>query len=355
MKSKTREALERIRAWTKAPPETAAKIGDRNRVVLEPTRESFLRMASLAGLLDPSSRANLWSPAVLKQTAAWTGWTQIVSLVAPAYPFETRNAFNQTSLSKDERTGLAQHVADRCSVHMLRKFFFRHGTHFFEEALGADLVIAAVGRNDLRQGDWKIEYRTAGGRTEPYTRFVPGGNPAGGVLPARKAHAGPRVGSAVQLSRYRVDGGVDFFVKALQAGQKAGAKLAAKNHDDPLRKNKVAHFELHSFDPVGDTYVTAPFLGAAAENKTLPPNDYLDDYEDFFRAYRAAFFEWLRLHGADTEEESAALFAELVRRHAARKVGTPMYEVVQEVYGVPMSSSAPEADSLEWRFLKWLK
>ena len=159
----------------------------------------------------------------------------------------------------------------------------------------------------------------------------------------------------MDVSRYRVDGGPDFFVKALQGGQKAGAKLASKNREDPLRKDKRVHFALHSFDPVGDTYVTAPFLGLPAEGKPLPPNDFLDDYEDFFRAYRAAFFDWLREHGAGSKVDSEARFAELIAKHAARPVGTPMDAVVEEVYGVPLSAPTPETDALEWRFLDWLK
>ena len=67
-------------------------------------------------------------------------------------------------------------MADRCAALLLRKEFWRHGTHFFEESLGANLVIATVGRNGLYAGEWSSSFATTGAKTNPYERFVPGGN-----------------------------------------------------------------------------------------------------------------------------------------------------------------------------------
>ena len=350
------EAVARLSELTATPAEAAAEVGAANVLVLEPTREQFIRSFSLAGLLEPLQRAHLWSDGTVAQTATWCGWTQIACLEQIAFPFDLEKPYQGRPHSGEDPTGFAQYLAERGSVALLRKEFYRHGTHFFEETLGTNLVIAAVGKNDLRQGVWKLEYKTAGGSTQPFERFVPGGNPQGGTLPKRKAHSGPKTGSAMEISKYRGTHGEGFFLGVLKEGQKAGAKLASKDKANPLRKNKIAHFELYSFETSEPLPVTAPFLGAQAENKTLPPNEYLDDYEDFYRAYRSGFFHWLRTKAVEGDEEaSEARFQELIRAQRARDVGTPMHEVVQAVYGVPMSSADPETESLEWAFLEFVK
>lgn len=349
-----REAHARLREHTRTPKEAAEIVGDFNLILIEPTREQFVRMVSVAGLLDPTQREHLWNDMVLKQTASWSGWTQLACLEGVSFPFDLRNPYVSATMNEQGPSGFQQYISERGAVAMLRKQFHRHGTHFLEESMGTNLVVAAAGRNDLRQGEWKLEYRQAGGSTQPYERFVPGGNPAGGTLPARKASAGARTGSALEVSKYREGGGSDFFVSALKDGQKAGAKLAKKNKESPFSKNKTANFALYSYEANGSAFVSAPFLGLPAEGKTLPPNEYLDDYEDFFRAYRACFLYWLQARGADDEDDSRAKFGELIAKHAAREVGAPMDAIVEEVYGLPLSSADPGTDSLEWRFLTWL-
>jgi len=349
------QALERIAVYTATPTDAAEEVGAANLIVLEPTREQFVRTFTLAGLLDPLQQEHLWQDQTVSQTATWSGWTQIACLEQIGFPFEIRSPYVGTPHSQEDPTGFAQFMAERGAVMLLRKEFFRHGTHFFEETLGTNLVLAAVGKNDLRQGEWKLEYKTAGGSTQPYERFVPGGNPQGGTLPKREASRGPRTGSAMEVSRYRKDGGKGYFLGVLQDGQRAGAKLASKDKKHPLSKEKTAHFELYSFQVAQSTFVSAPFLGDLGQGKELPPNEFLDDYEDFFRAYRSCFFEWLREHGAGDVETSEARFAELVAAHRAREVGTPMHVVAQAVYGVPMSAADPSTDNLEWRFLEYVK
>ena len=100
--------------------------------------------------------------------------------------------------------------------------------------------------------------------------------------------------------------------------------------------------------------MTAPFLGSFAEGKELPPDDFLDDYEDFFRAYRAGFLFWLREKATGSEEESRTKFAELVATQARRKIGVPLSDVAQAVYGLPLSDQSGAVDNLEWRYLAWL-
>jgi hypothetical protein len=100
--------------------------------------------------------------------------------------------------------------------------------------------------------------------------------------------------------------------------------------------------------------VTAPFLGRPAEDKALPPLEFLDEYEDFFRAYRSSFLRWLQGHAVDSQEESEALFAQLVQKQAMRGQDELLDDVVQSVYGIPLSAADPSVDALEWRYLDWL-
>lgn len=339
--------------------EAGAPIADGNvdgpgRIVLAPKRESYLEVLALAGWLDASARARFWDDRVLGSTFQWLGWTQIVALEFASLPTDPKTPFAGVSLSKGDKTELLQYAAERGAVLLLRREFKAQPVHFFEQALAANLVIDAAGRNNLRPGEWKLEYKTSGASTQPYERFVPGGNPAGGTLPARPAGPGATTGNATQKSLYRSTEGADHFFGPLREGQKAGAKLAAKDKKNPLREDKLAHFLVHSFEENEDRAVSAPFLGDLAEKKALPGNSYLDDYEDFFRAYRSGFLYWLQTQGLPDEAEAQDRFRDLLHTHAGRNPLQSMDEVFSTVYGVPLSHGDGSVDSLEWRYLAWL-
>jgi len=353
-KDKVLEAQSRLRDYTRPDAETIEAVGDLNTIVFLPKRKDFLYFVAMAGWLDASKRPELWTDAALGQSQAWFDWTALVCMEYSAVPINRSQPFAGSTQNLRQPTGQAQYMADRGAALLLRKEFWRHGTHFFETALATNLVIAAVGENDLTSGEWKLEYKTSGSHTAPYTRFVPGGNPAGGILPKRSGGKGAMFGSMTEVSRWRKDLGRDFFLEALRAGQKAGAKLAAKDKDHPLRKDKMAHFELHALQTGQDFAMTAPFLGTAAEGKELPPLEFLDDYEDFFRAYRSGFVHWLQNEAGSSETESRTKFSELIAAHARRPLGSPLDDVVKEVYGVPLSAENGDQDSMEWRYLGWL-
>ncbi len=324
------------------------------RIVFAPTRRSFLEVVALAGWLEPDQRELLWSNVTLGLPSVWVEWTQVVPLEQAAWPVDVAQPYAGMPLAERHKDGLRELVADRGAASLLLSFFYRHGQLFFEEALRTDLVIATVGRNDLFLKNWSNEYTSTGGSTQPYSRFVPGGNPAGGTLPQRKFNSQTSFSSS-EVPRWRSGAGEDFFAKELREGQKAGAKLAAKDKDHPLRSDKLAHFELDSAESKETTVVSAPFFGTGAIDKELPPHAYLDDYEEFFRAYRAAFVHWLRTRGVSgSSEESATTFAKMLEKHAARVPGTPLHTVIEEVYQVPMSHGDGSIDSLEWRFLAWI-
>ena len=142
----------------------------------------------MGGLLNPSQRTALWSDKLLNQTASWYEWIQILALTNSDYPADPNHPFIDTPKNANDPSALHQYIADRAGTAMVRKEYWRHVTAFFEQTLVTNLVIAVAGKNgQFTQGEWKMEWSRAGASTQPYERFVPGGNPAGGVLPARKA------------------------------------------------------------------------------------------------------------------------------------------------------------------------
>lgn len=344
-------AAEELHRRLKPDEETIEKLGEWCQVVLAPTRRDFLATVAFGCWLDPEERERRWTDDLATQTFAWCGWNEVVAMENGKVPVDFDNPYQSVSMNDRDKTKLQQFLVDRAAVALLRKHFWRQGTHFFEEALGTNLVIAVVGRNDLLPGSWTIA--SSGGSTAPYSRFVPGGNPAGGVLPPRKASS-TTTGDLAAVSRWRETQGADYFVGPLREGQKDGARLASKDSKNELRREKDAHFALESFDSSSECAVTAPFLGKPADDKPLPPLEFLDEYEDFFRAYRSSFLRWLQDHGTDRREASRALFADLCQKQALRGEEQLLDDVVQAVYGVPLSAPDPSVDSLEWRYLDWL-
>ena len=55
--------------------------------------------------------------------------------------------------------------------------------------------------------------------------------------------------------------------------------------------------------------------------------------------------------GADA---SAAKYKDLMRKLATREPTKAFDDLVNEIYGVPLSGKNGETDSLEWRYLEWL-
>ena len=349
------DAVERLNQWTIYHGEIADLLGERNLTVLAPTRKHFHLISAAAGLLRPDLKDKLWRDDIIRQGACWLEYVQIIALENFGSPIQWDRPFLSRSLNESDKNGLKQFVADRASTVLMRKEFFRHGTHFFEEALAINLIIEYLGFNSNGPPEFDFKYKKKGAKTQPYERFVPGGNPGGGTLPPRRAQSGPGTMSGTMggLGSYRSNLGADYFVGPLKEGQKAGAKLANKIRELSNRKDKLPHFMLTAMETGGEAVVSAPFLGLLAEGKTLPDNEFLDDYEDFFRAYRSCFFHWLRTKAADKESE--ALFGKLITAHAMREIGQPLDEIIQTIYGAPLSGTDAKDGNLEFRFLSWIK
>ncbi len=330
--------------------------GEPAQVVLAPTRETFAELDTLAGAIEPDRKSILWGAEAVFYSAAWSRDAQIVALEYAAWPWNVGQPFAGDSMNAYVKTGRRQHVVDRAAESLARVVFDSIATPLVEQALRTNLVIAVVGSEYPTFNTWSFQWSRAGGSTPPYSRFVPGGNSGGGTLPPRPASPGPTSGSSGsgEKTPWRENDGRDHFFEALATGQKKGQKLASRANElsPELRRDKHAHFAVGILGKGEVTLVSAPFLGEEAEQKPLPQPEFIDEYEEFFRAYRTGFLHWLRTEGhPDGARASPAAFARFLERLRQRGENDTLSSMVQEVYGLPLSSADGTTDSLEWRFL----
>jgi len=346
------EAATRLAAFLGPDEEAWLMLGDVNRMVFAPDRRHFLELVALAGYLNSNYRQYYWADSWAGQPAVWIDWTHVIALEDTPWPVDLDHPFQGADISARDSTLFDQRIVDRAAATMMRAYFYKNGAHFFESALNTNLVIATIGKNDLYVEDWSNEMSWTGSTTQGESRFVPGGNPQGGTLPKKSAGLGSVSADADTTPRWRKGGGENYFVADLRAGQKDGAKEAAKDKQNPLRDSKIANFQLLRVEDGSTAVVTAPFFGPDQDTKELPPLEFLDDYEEFFRAYRSAFMHWMQTEALNSEEESRIKFAQLIQKQASRSEDTPFVEVVEDVYGTPLSDGTPEC--FEQRFLVWL-
>jgi hypothetical protein len=312
-----------------------------------PTRRDFMEMVGYAGLLGEDKKTELWFDGVDQWTQFWIDRTLVMALeYAPWSPdpqFETG-----LSMRKFDKDGLRQQFVLQAARALLFTSFNRNDLALLEKGLAVDLTIAVCDAANTVDGEGSIT--SSGGMTAPYSRFVPGGNPAGGTLPPIPAASM----DAVMENHWRKGGGSDYYVKPLKKGQKEGAKRAKKDKERRLAKDKAAHFQL-----LGETgrklVITAPFLGREAAKRQYPGPDFLNDYREFYRSYQACFLHWLSEHGVEGDpEQSFAKYRELIVRMGG-SASLVIDDVVETVYGTALSGLEPEGDGLEWRFLRWLE
>lgn len=301
-------------------------------LVVSPDRADFLSLAGVMGKLEPDSRSMNWND----QLMGWTefGWNehQVIALEYPPVKHDPSNLADGMKMDLREPTGLHQHVAQRCAVQLCWHCFDKLLDPALEMALAQALVVDIYAENNTRSGG-----ASRGNTTDGMTAFIPGGNSNGGMLPPTNADSG-----------WRTTFGKDYFVKPLRASQKLGAKLVES------KELKLFGFQLTSDDTSKRVAMKAPFFGAAAVGKELPPPEFMTDYQEFFRAYKTAFAHWLRDKSGKSLEESRKRFGELLRKVAEVGSAATFEELVAEVYGAPLSSKDPGAVSLERSFLEWL-
>lgn len=317
--------------------------GRQMRLILAPTRLDFMQWAGYSGLLDDTLKKLNWIDDAAQWTQFWFGWDLVIAL-----EYASWNGFDPTFKAAQpmKKIGdgiMAQHVVQQATVGLLRACRPTMPESRYEGALAMVMTIDACKEVNTIEGAGGVS--NSGGKTQPYSKFIPGGNPKGGTLPGRSA-AGL---SVITESRWRKGHGADGFVLPLKSGQVDGAKSARSvDHFDP-----VATFVLHQEDNSGKYIVHAPFFGAHADDQEYPPGEFLVDFAEFFRAYKTGFFYWLQHEGVDPKEPGKKWDA-LICGLAKLDDKLDFDALVAKTYGLPISGKDGTEDSLEWRFLKSL-
>ena len=322
----------------------APQYTERLRLLMCPTRREFMELVGYIGLALPARQKDLWHGGIGDWTQFWVDKTVVVALQYA--PWGDDPQFNTgLPMNKFDKDGLRQHFVQQAAGALLFTSLNRTDMTLFEKGLAVNLTIELCGRANTVDGEGAIS--STGATTAPYERFVPGGNSAGGMLPAIPAGAF----DAIVENHWRKGKGVDQFVEPLRDGQKAGSKRAQKDRQNPLWKDETAHFELQSADGK-KLLISAPLLGRPSKEKPYPEEEFMNDLREFYRSYQSCFLGWLEREGKGEAEASALAFKQLLAKVAAPE-GQTVDDAVAQVYGVPLASAEP-GDALEWRFLAWL-
>ncbi|MCE9594816.1 MAG: hypothetical protein K8S98_11555 [Planctomycetes bacterium] len=304
------------------------------QMLFAPSRLQFAELGAFIGWLDDLNRASFWVEGMPAWADLYWNDRQVLPLVYPSPKASADDLSAGYSMNDREKTGLVEYVAQR-GMHSILWFFYGDRLDLaFESGLALEVVITLYGENNTRTGS-----ATRGNTTQAREMFVPGGASQGGTLPKLNAD-----------SAWRSLLGADHFVKALRESQKAGAR------DGSRGGSKIAFFDIVSDDTSKHAWVRAPFLGSGTKGKELPPAEFLQDYGEFYRAYKACFAFWLSTDAAPKggKKASEKLFSQLLGALVSSPEGATFEATIQSVYGVPYSASEEGTDSLEWRFLAWL-
>jgi hypothetical protein len=323
------------------------------RILYAPTRHDFVELIGYMGLADPTKQAAHWVPESTEWTNFWIDWDFVIAL---EYPPWSPDPHFKTGLPMDKfsKTGLEEHAVLQAANALQWLVYGEDGAPYIHQAVAMNLAIAVCGELNALEGDgWG--YGTTGGRTNPYEKFVPGGNSSGGMLPPIPAASQ----DTLKKGRWREGLGSDYFALPLRKGQKNGLKLLAKEGPENLSKeiqdDKVAHFLLVAPDESDKYVVSAPYFGPASKLKPYPPTSVILDYREFFRAYKSGFTHWLQTESDPKDPKGCeARFRDLMRKMKDRDPAEPFEKLVEEIYALPLSAKDGETDTLEWRYLKWL-
>jgi hypothetical protein len=347
-------AAKKLAAFMTNPASLGVGPKDSNPVsiLFSPTRKDFVELLGYAGTIDPAQQAVLWNKNATTWGTFWIDQTLVIGLTYPAWGDDPEFK-SDLSMNKFEATGMLQYVVQQSTIGLLWACYGETDALYFTAAMGLNMAIAVCGECNALEGD--SSRGTTGAHTDPYEKFVPGGNSSGGMLPPIPASPF----DAMIMNQWRTGLGRDHFAAPLRKGQKASLKEVGGKKEPKLEpslaKDKIAHFLLIGSDPSQKYVVTAPFFGAHSKEKPYPPPEVIVDYREFFRAYRSAFYYWLQTTGDPKgPDASAQKYSELMKALSARPADKTFDDVVKELYGVQLSDKNGEKDSLEWRFLKWL-
>ena len=301
------------------------------KLVLAPSRDEFVGLCCLAGLMRPSLRSFLWVDGIEK----WT-WFFVDDVRFIAFEYARSDAsgadFSRGNRIDDRNpSGLQQHISQLALNEMLRARYGDEVPAAFVSGIAMNLVIDLFGEVDTR-----IDGDLRGRMTQAREVFIPGGNPTGGVLPKMSAE-----------SRWRVNQGKFHFVRILRQAQKAGGKRKRG-------MDRMCTFLLQNDSGKLEYAMRAPILGQSAVQTVTPPSWVEADRLEFIRAYKSAFLHWLREHGTPDADDAPEAFERLLAALEGAGVGDEFGTTVESIYGVPLSQPELGEGCLEGRFLQWL-
>jgi len=303
-------------------------------LVLCPSRREFVRLVCYAGLIFEDERDNYWDEGL----STWIeGRIMNVRVLALEY-LDTASSDGDPLAGapmnvrrEDERE---QHVAQRAFLSLLQSYYGERMDPALAVGLAINVCIDLFGKDHAR-----MEGDPRGNSTPPREVFVPGGNPNGGLLPPLNADSHWR----------EFEGEFRYFTK-LKQSQGAG------NRPDQDRVEEYGSFQIIDDAESNQRVIHAPFLGSPALDAPMPPAQFVGDYQEFFRAYRTVFSEYLRTGAGGSKKSSAKDFAKLMTLLATDEEERDLEELVPEVFDdMPLSSDEPGKGDLEGRFLRWLE
>jgi hypothetical protein len=291
-------------------------------VLLAWDRNEFGDLLALGGILDPTARPFLWVEGTQNWTHFFVQEARVWSLVNP----------DGSSMDREDRPTLTRQQIEQLAVGALLEHW--SGGHL-PAALIAGLALEVVVATE-EECDTRLDGDLRARSSQAWEMFVPGGLSEGGILPAMPA-----------ATRWREFRGSDHFVTKLRQTQNDGI-------EDRRREGGEHHFRLLADDGVRTRTVSGPFLGAAALGRDLPAA-FQGDWLEFVRAYRAGFLFWLRTEAGKNARDSGARFGQLLRELVQAPDPAHQEGAWEAVVGLPLSSPGLEAESLEGRFLSWLR
>jgi hypothetical protein len=302
-------------------------------LVLMPTRKGFCELMALAGYLDTDLQQYFW----LDNLDIWTegkvnDW-RIIALKFAETNGAKGNYSDQIRMDEKDKTGVEQFAAERGALALLNQAFGETLPDVMASGLAMNLVIGALGMDNTRsEGDLR------GKSVPPIEIFIPGGNSEGGTLPAPNLE-----------SKWREKKGTDHFLPVLKQNLKSGRE---KNRNP---KKKALCFLIRGDDNKGSHVVEAPFLGAAAKATKPPPQIFMGDYLEFFRAYKVGFMHWLAHESMSSQDEAEKRFAKIMQLSAQSGSPDKFEAICAKELGLKSFSSAEVGDdTVEGAFLRWL-
>jgi hypothetical protein len=301
-------------------------------LVLVPSRKSFVELVALIGWLRPELKEFFWVDGLPTWTEALVDDWRVICLKYAAFGGPVGEYEREMRMDEREPTGMEQFVAERSFFALLYQAFGDRVPPVFGSGLAMSLVIDLYGEDNTRsEGDLR-------GRSKPPREvFVPGGASQGGTLPPNNAD-----------SHWRDKKGSDHFIEQLKEAQQNGYTEVKD------RKKKNHLFRILGDEETGTAVVESPFLGAVTKDKALPAERFLGDYLEFFRAYKVGFLHWLRTASDKDKKQNEKRFADLLCGVLTMAGPDDFDALAEKIYGVPLSSTDHEVDTLESRFLTWL-